>query len=764
MIRKTATPLWAYALLMAVLLPVVASGQSLTREELKQMNGRLGDRMADTTRVRMLLGLSTQATAHADRSTARDSALRFARIALALSTEIGYDSGIYRAYLKEIAVWVNVRSRALAQQQDATVAHGNREASQARFIAFMQKKGSPDQQGEAYTAMAGLNRDGADDAEALHLYDSAAACFRRSGDALRESHALYGVGVSYNRLGRATEALPFFHRSIVLAEPTGGAYLYGAYGILGTTYGALGGYNLALKYELKALQLAEAAGDTTADIGALHIFLGMTYNWLKDYASARRHNEKAYRILRNYVKSVPEDFFDCATNLAHNMIRTDPEEAIVFLNRFQEEYQAIITPNRAATMTVRFMQAYMQLHDYAKAQTYCRKLVAAAELNPRPWLLGSIAIGDFLVQSKQYHAAEKYLVEAERMLKQGKRKSGLPNIYLRWYKVDSAKGDYVAALEKFKLHKAYSDSVLNDTKTKEIALLEIEYETEKKEQSIALLTKDSALGRHQLAQSRFQSNAILAGLALAVLISGLLFQQYRTKKRTNTELTLRQQEIQITNGLLNKTILEKEWLLKEVHHRVKNNLQTVVSLLGSQLYALQNSEAATAIHDSQNRVHAMSLIHQKLYLTGHRTSINMAGYLSELTEYLRDSFPTGRMIQFQSHIQAIELDVSQAIPIGLILNEAITNTIKYAFPVEPKENCRVVVSMQQDSDRNVLLSVADNGKGLPPGFDSSGNYFGIGLRLMHGLTSEIDGNCQISSNNDNGVSIEITFKASTLLE
>ncbi len=201
-----------------------------------------------------------------------------------------------------------------------------------------------------------------------------------------------------------------------------------------------------------------------------------------------------------------------------------------------------------------------------------------------------------------------------------------------------------------------------------------------------------------------------------------------------------------------------------MNHRVKNNLQTVVSLLESQSHMLQSSEAVSAINDSQNRVHAMSLIHQKLYLTEHRTSINMAVYLCELIEYLRDSFSTGRLIQFQSSIQAVELDVSQAIPVGLILNEAITNAIKYAFPVGPKENYQVTITMQQDSARNVTLTITDNGQGLPPDFDNNGNRFGIGMKLMYGLTKEIDGNCKITSTNNTGVSIEIAFKASTLLE
>lgn len=746
-----------YALLILLLLPVAASGQSLTQSELRQINVLQGGKIADTTRVRLLLTISGHATAHADRSTARDSALRFAKAALALSTRIGYDSGIYRAYLKEIALWVQIHTLELKLKQDGVAALKNKQTAEARLIAFIQKNGSPDQLGKAYEDIAMAHNYYH---EAQQQFDSAAACFRRSGNAPGESKALYALGRGYVELRQLKEALPFFHRSIALAEPTGGAHLYNVYGALGNTYNALGGYNIALKYELKALQLAEAAGDTTENTGALHIFLGMTYNLLKDYASAREHNEKAYHILRNYARYVSEDFFSSATNLANSMIKTNPQACIDFLNRFKEEYKDIINPDRAHVITVRFMLAYTKLRDYTTAQTYCHKLM---EMETKPYsILGHMAICEFLIQSKQYHAAEKYLVAVERMSKKERRISNLPSVYLHWYKVDSAKGDYAAALEKFKLHKAYSDSVLNDIKTKEIALLEIEYETVKKEQSIALLTKDSELGRQLLAQSRLQKNSILAGLAVAMLIMGLLFNQYRIKKKSNTELTRRQHEIQTMNEVLQKTILEKEWLLKEVHHRVKNNLQTVVSLLGSQSYSLQNSEAASAIQDSQNRVHAMSLIHQKLYQTEQRTSINMATYLGELTEYLRDSFPSGRMIQFQLCIEPIALDVSQAIPIGLILNEAITNAIKYAFPVKLKETCRVVVSMHQDMARNVLLTITDNGRGMPPDFDCNGSRFGMGLKLMHGLTSELDGCCRICSNNDTGVSIEITFNTGAL--
>src|SRR5262249_22759774 len=134
------------------------------------------------------------------------------------------------------------------------------------------------------------------------------------------------------------------------------------------------------------------------------------------------------------------------------------------------------------------------------------------------------------------------------------------------------------------------------------------------------------------------------------------------------------------NEQLQYLLKEKEWLVREIHHRVKNNLQIVMSLLNSQSAYIDNEPALTAIHDSQHRVQAMSLIHQKLYNSENLSSIEMSNYIRELAYNLRDSFNAGKHIRFNFNIESIEMDVSQAVPVGLILNEAITNSIKYAFP------------------------------------------------------------------------------------
>lgn len=123
---------------------------------------------------------------------------------------------------------------------------------------------------------------------------------------------------------------------------------------------------------------------------------------------------------------------------------------------------------------------------------------------------------------------------------------------------------------------------------------------------------------------------------------------------------------------------EKEWLLREVHHRVKNNLHTVICLLQIQAEFLKD-DALRAIESSQHRIYAMSLIHQKLYLNDESETINLQMYLEDLITYLEESFSNDHRISYDVQVKPLNVDIAIAIPIGLVVNEAITNSIKHAF-------------------------------------------------------------------------------------
>jgi len=197
---------------------------------------------------------------------------------------------------------------------------------------------------------------------------------------------------------------------------------------------------------------------------------------------------------------------------------------------------------------------------------------------------------------------------------------------------------------------------------------------------------------------------------------------------------------------------EKERLLKEIHHRVKNNLQIAISLLNTQSAYLESEEARSAIRNSLHRMHAMSLIHQKLYQSHNLSSVDMQWYIQELVTYMCDAFPSEKNIHFIPDIENMQIDVGQAVPLGLIMNEAISNCIQYAFP--HSTGSEVHISLKNRGGNLCELQIADNGIGLPSAFDAENGCF-PGMNLMRGLSEQLKGNFCVSSHH--GVTIIVTF-------
>jgi two-component sensor histidine kinase len=233
----------------------------------------------------------------------------------------------------------------------------------------------------------------------------------------------------------------------------------------------------------------------------------------------------------------------------------------------------------------------------------------------------------------------------------------------------------------------------------------------------------------------------------------------------NEALEAQQAEINHKNESLQSLIhekdnllMEKEWLLKEIHHRVKNNFHIVSSLLEIQSSYLKNKEALSAIKDSQHRIHSMSIIHQKLYQSETLSTIRMPEYIYELVEYLRESYAIRENVGFSLQIDNIELNHASAITLGLILNEAITNAIKYAF-AKTKDG-KISISLAHISDSQILLSIADNGRGLPIHFDSKIGA-SMGMELLQGLTDDLGGSFSIETNEGTHIKVIFDYKRAT---
>jgi PAS domain S-box-containing protein len=204
---------------------------------------------------------------------------------------------------------------------------------------------------------------------------------------------------------------------------------------------------------------------------------------------------------------------------------------------------------------------------------------------------------------------------------------------------------------------------------------------------------------------------------------------------------------------LRSSLNEKDTLLKEIHHRVKNNLQIISSLLNLQAAKIRDAQSAGVFRESQNRIRSMALIHESLYQSHDLARIDVSLYFRTLCAHLCRSYGVeSDRVKLQVQVEGATLGLDMAIPCGLIVNELVTNALKYAFP--NGRPGRVTVEFRVEGHRGILVRVADDGVGLPPKLDLD-RTDSLGLRLVRTLTEQINGNLEVSRKG--GTQFQITL-------
>lgn len=333
--------------------------------------------------------------------------------------------------------------------------------------------------------------------------------------------------------------------------------------------------------------------------------------------------------------------------------------------------------------------------------------------------------------------------------------------YYNLYRVDSAMGRFRSALHYFYLYDSVNEHVLDVKTTNEVLKLKEQYEALQREKKVQQLEAENQLERQKDASTK---KLYLGGFVLLGVIIILVFLLYYNKFRKNRKLRAQAEEIDKQNRALQQLnheqaelIEEKEWLLHEVHHRVKNNLQLITSLLLSQSEFIRDQTAIDIMKESRRRVETMSLIHQKLYNSGNLSSIYMPEYIGDLVDYFKESFILLHKIVFHLDIEKIRLDVSKAMPLGLILNEVITNAFKYAFPHTPEDRIWIRLTVNGEW---ITLEVKDNGRGLPPDFDLATSS-SFGMILMRGMAEDLQSIFEVNGTDGTCISIRFKDQAST---
>jgi two-component sensor histidine kinase len=596
-------------------------------------------------------------------------------------------------------------------------------------------------------------------ARIITYYQTAAELFRRSGDKERFATTLVDLADYQNWRNQRIESLKNLWEALKIYKSIGFNRLTNIYGLIGEDLLNLGNMPEALRYELLSERSAAALKDTTLQLSTVYYRIADCYRLLKDNNNAIIYSVKGLAIANKYH----ETSHIVAHTIALVQAYYQKHEYLRSIN-YLDKLKDLLDPadlEDVIYMNSFYVKNYLELKKFSLAKKYLDKL--PPHINDAYLIdeAGEAHI-NYLLSTKQYQACYPFLKTIKHITEGRVISPDQVKNELDWFKADSGLGKYYDAMKHYQRSRTLSDSLFSLAKDNQVALLRIKYETDQKEQHLTLqaksieLLKNNAQLEKQKQESRLYVLIAVLAITLTILVFG--YSRYRLKQRTNLQLEAKQLEIYHANVSLQSLVTEKEWLLKEIHHRVKNNLQITMSLLSVQTHTTTSKIAKDALMNSQRRLHSMSLIHQKLYQSEKLAYIEMSVYITEMVTYLKDSFDHTNHIAFKTEAEKLELDVAQAVPLGLILNEAITNAIKHAFP--DKRDGEITIKLSSDVEGFYHLIIADNGIGLSD--NSTMVKESLGMELLKILTKQIDG--ELCIDGKNGTTITVGFKALALFQ
>ncbi len=465
--------------------------------------------------------------------------------------------------------------------------------------------------------------------------------------------------------------------------------------------------------------------------------MGIAYRQLEKYEDAIRIYRKSLLLKEQDQDSLGMALTYNNIGIAYAFLNNHPE-SIQNLELAKRIYESLEDYNQANSVNLSLARSLYELDKKKEAKVL---LLKAFELgDPRvPFfdlMQGKLLFSKICLEENEYAKANNYLQELYPRIETTPYAKSLQSYYIlkasSLYGLDSLREAYLNMLN----HKILTDTIVQTERLLFEQDMETKYLTKEKDDKIRI--QELQIDRNKKERMLY----IIALSALAIILA-LGFILYRQRQKANRVLNIK-------NAQIKKSLEEKEVLLKEIHHRVKNNLQIISSLLNLQSRQIKDPKALEAIKEGRNRVASMALIHKNLYQEDNLVGVDAAEYIDKLTDSLMSSYQINEnQIHFQKDIDPVQLDVDVVIPLGLILNEVITNCLKYAFAED--EYGTIQMSLKQEEE-GIRLLVADNGRGLPSDFNLE-ELSSLGFRLIKAFTQKLEAILNISSKK--GTQIEV---------
>lgn len=540
----------------------------------------------------------------------------------------------------------------------------------------------------------GYTLDGRD--SALVLAEQALALSRVNDYPLGEVLARESIGLFHEILtGDIEKASEQYFSAIELCEEHELTYIASMYHTLGIMFHTTDNYDNAKQYYNLSLEQAREQQDSFL-IKKCLINLGSIHSSLEDFAEA-----ETLMLESLGIPLEPEMDFTTLGNLGYLYVKQERfNEAIPILLRATEEHP----DNPDSDLNLYFLlHAKTMAQDSSNMTEALARAKAAADsetygLRDQSLLYRNIA--DYLTFTGHYREALDY------------------------------RNKYVEVFEEIK--EKQRDQVVLE--------MEAKYENEKKETQLQVLQLET--------EKKAQQNRLYLALALAgLLIAGLVgFFLYKNREK-NKLLTTQKKQLQ-------ENVDEINLLLREIHHRVKNNLQVITSLLNIQQRAISDEKAHDALQECKNRIESMGLIHRSFYQNKNLGEVNTREYLQNLVRQIVDSYSTDqRPIELETRIQDIYLDMDTLVPLGLIINEMVSNTLKHAF--EENQSGKLSISLEQLAEQ-YTLEISDNGSSLND-LEALEKSESFGMSMIQAFVQKMNG--QIRLLETEGTTFQIQFAA-----
>jgi two-component sensor histidine kinase len=333
-----------------------------------------------------------------------------------------------------------------------------------------------------------------------------------------------------------------------------------------------------------------------------------------------------------------------------------------------------------------------------------------------------------------------------------------PNVYIKNLKDAEtrfvAKGKYKDAYQISLLLKQATDSLAKNETKQRLLQARLNYDSLKQVEQKRSYQKDILQKQSEVDSSRKIIYLVITGLVLALLLAFAFYRNYKNTQKANRIIAQQQLETEEKKRIIENSLTEKETLLKEIHHRVKNNLQIISSLLNLQANRTEDENLKKIMAEARNRISSMALIHQKIYQSGNLSSVDFQAYIEQMAQSIDTNFNNEKKdIKYNIYTNGISLDIDTSIPLGLIINELLTNSYKYAFT--NRSFGTITIELKEKNAEELELHVSDNGAGLPENFDPS-TLNSLGVKLVKGLSNQIKGTVRFE--NRDGTHCFIHFK------